>query len=162
MNLWKANFTWLLLPNCDPWSLWCKVVNIIFTPLKNIFTFMNYWFMNQLSTLPWTYFVIVCVYPSCTCPNFVSNTISFRHSYFLSYKHMYYICNVHLNLVGDLPMHQPSLNCNDVKNILKLDPFEPFCAIWLHIWEYNFKFMVWNFQMLTKCSWIFGFQLFFM
>ncbi len=38
------------------------------------------------------------------------------------------ICNVHLNLVGDLQMHQPSLNCNDVKNILKLDPFELFCA----------------------------------
>jgi hypothetical protein len=41
---------------------------------------------------------------------------------------MYYICNVRLNLVGDLQMHQPSLDCNDVKNILKFDPFVPFYA----------------------------------
>jgi len=23
MRLWKKNFAWLLLPNHDPWNLWC-------------------------------------------------------------------------------------------------------------------------------------------
>jgi hypothetical protein len=54
---------------------------------------------------------------------FVSSATSFRHSYFLSYKHMYYIYNVCLNLVGNNCMHPPSLNHNDVENILKLNPF---------------------------------------
>jgi len=46
---------------------------------------------------------------------------------------MYYIYNVCLNLVGDIRTQQPSLSWNDVENILKQDPFEPFCATWLHI-----------------------------
>jgi hypothetical protein len=24
MNLWKTDFAWLLVPNCGPWSLWCR------------------------------------------------------------------------------------------------------------------------------------------
>jgi hypothetical protein len=24
MILWKPNFAQLLLPNCDPWNLWCN------------------------------------------------------------------------------------------------------------------------------------------
>jgi hypothetical protein len=28
MNLWKANFTWLLLVNCGPWSLWCMQLRL--------------------------------------------------------------------------------------------------------------------------------------
>jgi hypothetical protein len=161
MNLWKANFAWLLLSNCESWSLWCKVVNITFTPQKHIYI---YELLVHESIVNTTMHLLChgwCL-PKLYLSKFVSNATSFKHSYFLSYKHTYYVCNVHLNLVWDFQMHQPSLNCNDVKNILKLDPFEPFCATWLHIWEYNFKFMVWNFPMLTKCSWIFGSQLFFM
>jgi hypothetical protein len=161
MNLWKANFAWLLLPNCDPWSLWCKVVNIIFTPQKHTYIY-ELLVHESILTLPCTHFVIVGVYPSCTCPNFLSNATSFRHSYFLSCKHMHYICNVHLNLVGDLQMHQPSLNYNDVKNILKLDPFELFCATWLHIWEYSFHIHGLKFSDVSQMFMDFWFSIIFM
>jgi lipoprotein NlpI len=30
------------------------------------------------------------------------------------------------------------LSQNDVEDILKQDPSKPFCATWLHIWEYSF------------------------
>ncbi len=112
--------------------------------------------VSIFNNLPCTYFVTISVFPNCICLDFVSNATSFRHSYFLSYKHMYYIYNVCLNLVGNNCTHPPSLNQNDVQNILKLNPFKPFCATWFHIWEYSFQFMVWNFSMLVKCSWIFG------
>jgi hypothetical protein len=50
----------------------------------------------MVNNLPCTYFVT-----SCTCPSFVFNVTSSKHSYFLSCNHIYYIHNVHLNLVGN-------------------------------------------------------------
>ncbi len=41
---------------------------------------------------------------------------------------MHYIYNVRLDLVGDNQTHQPSLSRNDVKDVLTLDPLEPFHA----------------------------------
>jgi hypothetical protein len=72
---------------------------------------------------------------------------------------MYFINNFCLNLIRDIHTQQPSLNPNNVKDIMKQDPFELICVTWLHILEYGFQFMIWNFPMLAKCSYIFGFWL---
>ncbi len=82
-------------------TLDAKVVNISFTPKGHIYIYELLVHESIVSNLPCTYFVTIGVFPSCICPNFVSNAISSRHSYFLSYKHMYHIYNVCLKLVGD-------------------------------------------------------------
>ncbi len=105
-----------------------KVVNIIFTPQGHTYIYELLVHESTVNNLPCTYFVIIDIFPSCPCSNFVSNATSSRHSYFLSCKHMYYIYNACLNLVRDIRTHQPSLSRNDIKDILKQDPFEPFCA----------------------------------
>jgi len=83
----------------DATTLDAKVVNISFTPKGHIYIYELLVHESNVSNLPCTYFVTIGVFPSCICPNFVSNAASSKHSYFLSYKHMYYIYNV--KLVGD-------------------------------------------------------------
>jgi len=122
----------------DVATLDAKVVNITFTTQGHTYIYELLVHESTINNLPCTYSITIGVFPNCTCLDFVSNVASFKHSYFLSCKHMYYIYNMCLHLVGDTCTHQPSLSQNDVEDILKQDPFEPFCATWLHIWEYSF------------------------
>jgi hypothetical protein len=109
-------------------TLYAKVVNITLTPQGHTYIYELLVHKSIVNNLPCTYFVTIGVLPSCTCLDFVSNVASSKHSYFLSCKHMYYIYNMHLNLVGDIRTHQPSLSRNNVEDIMKQDPSEPFCA----------------------------------
>jgi hypothetical protein len=112
----------------DVATLDAKVVNKTFTPQGHTYIYELLVHESIVNNLPCTYFVTIDVFPSCTCLNFVFNVTSSKHSYFLSCKHMYYIYNVRLNFVGNTCTHQPSLNQNDVEEILKQDPSEPFCV----------------------------------
>jgi hypothetical protein len=109
-------------------TLDAKVVNITFTPQGHTYIYELLVHESTVNNLPCTYFVTIGVFPSCICLDFFSNVASSKHSFFLSCKHMYYIYNVLLNLVKETCTHQPSLNQNDVEEILKQDPFKPFCA----------------------------------
>jgi hypothetical protein len=85
----------------DATTLDAKVLNINFTSKGHIYIYEFLVHESSVSNLPCTYFVTIGVFPSCICPNFVSNATSSRHSYFFSYKHMYHIYNVCLKLVVD-------------------------------------------------------------
>jgi hypothetical protein len=52
-----------------------KVVNITFTPQGHTYIYELLVHESIVNNLPCTYFVTIGVYPSCTCPYFVSNAL---------------------------------------------------------------------------------------
>jgi hypothetical protein len=110
-----------------------KVVSITFTPQGHTYIYELLVHESIVNNLPCTYFLTIGVFPSCICPDFISNVANSKNSYFLSCKHMYFINNLCLNLIRDIRTHQLLLNWNNVKDIMKQDPFEFSCATWLHI-----------------------------
>jgi len=82
----------------DVATLDAKVVNVTFTHGHD-YIYELLICESTINNLPFTCFVTIGVFPSCICPNFVSNATSFRHSFYLICKHMYYTFNVFLNLV---------------------------------------------------------------